>query len=233
MIKTYNNDCLEYLQSQNCLDDFKGRKVILVSDPPFNVGYHYNEYKDDLTEEEYYSWLDDILNSYDFKGRVIIHYPESLYKLSFQIGKFPTRVLSWVYNSNTARQHRDIAFFDVEPIMEQVKQPYKNPTDKRIKERIENGLGGATLYDWFNVNQVKNVSKRYNHPCIMPLEVMKKIIGVLPKDALIFDPFMGSATTALACMELGYDFIGTEINEDYYEVAQCRMKDFTTQPELF
>lgn len=110
-----------------------------------------------------------------------------------------------------------------------------NQTDHLIDlyGEIEKAHGGATLYDWFNVNQVKNVSKRYNHPCIMPLEVMKKVVGILPKDALIFDPFMGSGTTALACMELGYDFIGTEINEDYYEIAQCRIKDFTTQPELF
>jgi site-specific DNA-methyltransferase (adenine-specific) len=57
----------------------------------------------------------------------------------------------------------------------------------------------------------------------MPLEVMKNIVAMLPIDSIIFDPFMGSGTTALACIELGYDFIGCEIDKDYYEIAKERI----------
>lgn len=63
-------------------------------------------------EDEYYEMLDFFFRD---MPSVVIHYPESLYKLSFQIGKFPTKVISWVYNSNTGKQHRDIAFFDIVP----------------------------------------------------------------------------------------------------------------------
>lgn len=158
------------------------------------------------------------------KPFVMIHYPETLYRLSHEFNRFPNKVVSWVYNSNTAKQHRDIAFYDVKPNFNLVKQPYKNPNDKRIKERIARGIEGCKLYDWWNINQVKNVSKvKTGHPCQMPLEVMKNIVGIIPEDFTIFDPFMGSGTTGLACLELGRNFIGTEIDEKYFEIARERL----------
>lgn len=225
MIEIFNNDCLELMQSQTFQDLIKGKKVCIVTDPPFNVGYHYNNYKDNLSEEEYYSFLDDLFTMYRFPF-VVIHYPEALYKLSFQVGIFPERVVSWVYNSNTAKQHRDIAFFGIKPDFKKVTQPYKNLNDKRIKQRIAEGKTGCKLYDWWEINQVKNVSKKeINHPCVMPLEVMKRIIGVLPDDYIIFDPFMGSGTTGLACKELNRDFIGSEIDEAYFEICKKRLEE--------
>jgi DNA modification methylase len=155
---------------------------------------------------------------------VVIHYPESLYKISFQCGVFPEKVVSWVYNSNTPKQHRDIAFFGVKPDFTKVIQPYKNPNDKRIQERIARGIEGGKLYDWWEVNQIKNVSEeKFDHPCQIPLEIMKRIIGILPKDYIIVDPFMGTGTTGVACKELGYDFIGVEIDEKYFEIANKRL----------
>jgi DNA modification methylase len=140
------------------------------------------------------------------------------------MGKAPQRVVSWVYNSNTAKQHRDIAFWGVKPDFRKVIQPYKNPADKRIKERIARGILGGRLYDWWNINQVKNVSKEKTaHPCQMPLEVMTNIVGILPEDALIIDPFCGSGTTGAACKKLGRDFIGIDIDKDYVELSQERI----------
>lgn len=57
----------------------------------------------------------------------------------------------------------------------------------------------------------------------MPLEVMKNIVGLLPKDIVVYDPFMGSGTTGVACRELGIDFVGTEIDEEYYNEAVDRI----------
>lgn len=107
----------------------------------------------------------------------------------------------------------------------QVIQPYKNLNDKRIKSRIERGILGGKLYDWWNINQTKNVSKKeINHPCVMPIEVMKNIIGILPKDKIIIDAFMGSGTTGIACNELGRDFVGIEIDENYFNIAKERIE---------
>lgn len=218
-IKLYNDDCLEVMKTLDLSN------VCIVTDPPFNISYHYGEYKDNLPEDEYFKWLGEIFNNTPF---VVIHYPESIYKIAFQTGKFPERVVSWVYNSNTAKQHRDIAFFGVKPDFNKVRQPYKNPNDKRIKERIARGLTGSKLYDWWNINQVKNVSKDKNgisHPCVMPLEVMKNIIGILPENYTILDPFMGSGTTGVACRLLGRNFIGIEMDKNYFELAKERIEN--------
>ena len=42
---------------------------------------------------------------------------------------------------------------------------------------------------------------------------------------IILDSFMGSGTTAVACMELGRKYIGFEINQTYFDVAQKRIQD--------
>lgn len=224
-MKLLNGDCKDILSS--LYDELDKDKVILVSDPPFNVKYHYKTYEDNMSEEEYFLFLKDI---FDRDRCVLIHYPEQLYRYSLTTGKCPEKVISWVYNSNTAKQHRDIAFFGIKPNMNAVKQPYKNPTDRRIAERISSGIEGGRLYDWWNIDQVKNVSKKDNiHPCVMPLEVMENIIGVLPVDAIIIDPFMGSGTTGVAVATMNAkqnahrDFIGIEIDKDYYELAKQRI----------
>lgn len=214
-IQLLNGDCRELISQ------FRHDNCIVVSDPPFNIGYHYKNYKDKLPEGEYYKMMGNIFGGVK---SVIVHYPEYLYKISMHMGIAPSKVISWVYNSNTGKQHRDIAFFGFMPIMAQVTQPYKNPNDKRIKALIAKGKTGAKLYDWWNINQVKNVSKeKTNHPCQMPLEVMERVIGILPKGSLIVDPFMGSGTTGVACKKLGYDFVGIEIDKEYFEIAQERI----------
>lgn len=213
-------DCLEIEQSLPKKDN-----IIIVTDPPFNIGYKYNSYNDKMQEDAYYKWLYSILSF--FGGTfVVVHYPEQLYKLAIQAQKAPDRVVSWVYNSNTSKQHRDIGFWGVNPDFRKVLQPYKNPTDKRIKQRIAEGKTGCKIYDWWNINQVKNVSKKeISHPCVMPVEVMKNIIGILPDDATILDPFMGSGTTGIACAELGRDFIGIELDHEYFDIAKRRIEN--------
>ena len=217
-------DCIKALDDDCIVDTVRNEKIVIVTDPPFNVRYHYKGYKDNLPEDEYYEMLDAVFTKHHTPF-VVIHYPEALYRIAYTTGIFPDRVVSWTYNSNTAQQHRDIGFFGITPDFTKVTQPYKNPNDKRIQALIAKGKKGSRLYDWWNINQVKNVSKKsINHPCVMPLEVRKNIIGVLPDDITILDPFMGSGTTGVACAELGRKFIGIEIEPEYFELAQERIK---------
>ena len=83
------------------------------------------------------------------------------------------------------------------------------------------------MYDWWNVNQVKNVSKEKTiHPCQMPEEVMKRVVGIIPttERTVIVDPFMGTGTTGVACKQLGVDFIGIELDNDYFQIAKERLE---------
>lgn len=139
MIELYNGDCVDVLHN------IDKENSVIVTDPPFNIGYKYASYKDKMETNEYYDWLLSVLTAAGNQF-VCIHYPESLYELAIRTGKAPQKVVTWVYNSNTAKQHRDIAFWGIKPDFRKVIQPYKNPTDKRIRKRIEMGiLGGAAL----------------------------------------------------------------------------------------
>lgn len=80
------------------------------------------------------------------------------------------------------------------------------------------------MYDWIEMNQIKNVSKeKTSHPCQMPLELMRKIIKLLPKDSTVIDPFCGSGTTLLACKLENIPYVGIEINVNYADIARERL----------
>ena len=78
------------------------------------------------------------------------------------------------------------------------------------------------------------MKERTNHPCQMPLEVMKRIIGILPDDAIIIDPFMGSGTTGMAVLEMNKqqnvnrEFIGIELDKEYFDIARQRIKNLSS-----
>jgi len=79
----------------------------------------------------------------------------------------------------------------------------------------------------------KNTSDKnlYKHPTIKPLEFVKShIINSTNVGDTVLDCFMGSGTTGVACQELKRDFIGIEINEEYYKIAVDRING-TTQKE--
>jgi len=77
-----------------------------------------------------------------------------------------------------------------------------------------------------------NNEKRY-HPTQKPVQVMKEIIELItiPHDTIL-DPFMGSGTTGVACMQLDRNFIGIEIDEEYYKIAEKRIETAAMQPVL-
>jgi len=66
-----------------------------------------------------------------------------------------------------------------------------------------------------------------------PLELVKKLIKNSSDEGdLVLDPFMGSGTTAIACLELNRRFIGFEINPDYVEMAYRRIEPYLKQTRL-
>jgi DNA modification methylase len=73
------------------------------------------------------------------------------------------------------------------------------------------------------------------HPCEKPIELIVWCMGVLgiPEGATVFDPFMGSGTTGVACVRTGRNFIGCEIDASYFAIAQRRIAKAQLQPPLF
>jgi len=69
------------------------------------------------------------------------------------------------------------------------------------------------------VNPTKN-----NHPTVKPVELMKYLCRmVTPKGGIVLDPFMGSGSTGIAAKDEGFDFIGIEMEEEYFNIASSRI----------
>jgi DNA modification methylase len=222
--KLYCGDCLDILPEISEVD-------LVVTDPPYNVGYKYDRYKDNLTNDEYVN----LFFPYKEIKSVFIHYPEDMIEyVCFALGT-PQKCVSWVYNSNIPRQHRMIAWFNCKPDFSKVKQPYKNLNDKRIIELIENGNEGTSIYDWWEYQQVKNVSEdKTEHPCQIPVKVFENIILTTSNENnIVLDPFMGGGSLAVACEKNNRNWIGCEISEKYCEIAAKRIEQFTSQGKLF
>lgn len=77
-MRLYQGDCREVIVREGI--DLKS--CIVVTDPPFNIGYHYKSYKDRMKAEEYESMIVGFLNA----PAVIINYPEALHSISVRGG---------------------------------------------------------------------------------------------------------------------------------------------------
>lgn len=73
--------------------------------------------------------------------------------------------------------------------------------------------------------------KNPKHPTQKPVRLLKHLINIATnEDDVVFDPFMGVGSTGVAAVEMGRKFIGVEIDEEYFKVAQKRLDE--VQPDL-
>jgi DNA modification methylase len=70
------------------------------------------------------------------------------------------------------------------------------------------------------------------HPTQKPVELMAWCLGFLPDARTILDPFMGSGTTGVACVQLGRKFIGIELDPGYFDIACKRIENELRRPRL-
>lgn len=72
-----------------------------------------------------------------------------------------------------------------------------------------------------------------NHPTVKPIALMEYLIKLItPKQGIVLDPFIGSGTTAIACLKNGFKFIGIEKEEEYIKIANARLKPYLEQQRL-
>lgn len=94
--------------------------------------------------------------------------------------------------------------------------------DFRLRSKAASGLG-----DVWRMSPDENA-----HPAPFPLALPKNALEAIDAQT-IFDPFMGSGTTGVACAKLGRKFIGIEIEERYFDIACRRIEEAYAQPDLF
>jgi len=98
---------------------------------------------------------------------------------------------------------------------------------KKIK-----GGGGTSNNTWYE-DDVNAASGKFGsekapskniHPTVKPIALMKYLCRlVTPKNGTVLDPFMGSGSTGIAAKEENYNFIGIELNKEYYDIAIARI----------
>ena len=80
-----------------------------------------------------------------------------------------------------------------------------------------------------------SANKPSGHPAEKPVALISRILEVceLPEGATVLDPFAGSGTTGIACMEYGYNFIGCEQDPEFYKLAEGRVQAAASQGQRF
>ena len=89
-----------------------------------------------------------------------------------------------------------------------------------------NGKGHTQMYgeEQAVLRKTNNLSTGNNHPTVKPVELMKYLVKlVTPEGGIVLDPFNGSGSTGMACVELGYEYVGCELDPNYVEIATNRI----------
>jgi len=79
-----------------------------------------------------------------------------------------------------------------------------------------------------------NAERDGEHPTEKPVSLMRELVALFTNyGETVLDPFMGSGTTAVACLALGRKFIGVELEPKYFDIACRRANEAWKQPRLF
>lgn len=206
----YNEDCLETMRRMP-----DGFVDLVLTDPPYGIGVDRTMAKQGGTKygkaaaaKAYYEstgW-DDVIPNADVFAEIL---RISKHQIIFG-GNYFTEYLppssSWLVWDKV---NGDNGFADCELAWTSHKSAV------RLKRYMWNGMLQQDM---------KNKEQRY-HPTQKPTALMRWCLSrYSKKDDLIYDPFMGSGTTARACKDLGRNYIGSEISKEYCEISEKRLR---------
>jgi site-specific DNA-methyltransferase (adenine-specific) len=225
---------------------------LFLTDPPYNLGFDYGpEVDDSKPEEEYHRMMEGVLDSCyeaaaDDAHMFMIHYPQDFAKMWPRITKKWRfhQWITWAYPANFGHSSRKwtnasrtlLWLVKGEPEFhgDRVVQPYRNPTDKRIRNLIhEQGQKGTSLYNWWVINLCKNVSKdKRDYSNQIPEELLERVIlSTTDPGDIVADPFSGTFSTSRTAMRLGRRAWGCDLNP---EVIKWRptISDYIHEPDI-
>ena len=232
----------------------KEKKVdLIVTSPPYCVAINYESYDDGIPYDQYLSfsrnWLQKCIELAKDDGRLCLNLPldknkggqQSVYADLTRIAK----EVGWKYQStiiwNEQNMSRRTAWgswlsasapFVIAPV-EVIVVLYKKVWGKIEKGKSD--ISRREFIDWTNgVWSFSGESKRrIGHPAPFPVELPKRCVKLFSYVGdVVLDPFLGSGTTMLACLETNRAGIGTEINSNYCDLAEKRLKKGVLQKRL-
>lgn len=224
--KLYHGDCLEVM---NGLLNLGVTFDSVITDPPYNIsrennfktmgraGIDFGEWDKDFDLTSWIKSCEPLLK----KGGNIVIFNDwknmSYIVNALEINGFEIKDLIRWKKTNPMPRNRDRRFItDYEVAVWAVKKGGKW-TFNRLSDTYERPeiVCGITS---------KREKVNGGHPTQKPIEVMEWIIHRLSNEGdLILDPFMGSGTTGVACMNTNRKFIGIELDEKYFDISKERI----------
>jgi site-specific DNA-methyltransferase (adenine-specific) len=225
----------------------KGDVDLIITSPPYNVNIKYNSHNDEMPYEDYLSFAKEWLGKcYDLAkddGRFCLNIPLDKNKGGQQsvCADLTTiaKQVGWKYHSTIIWNEQNISrrtawgswlsasapyvIAPVEVIVILYKRRWKKESGSRISD-----ISKAQFQEWTNgVWSFSGESKkRVGHPTPFPVELPKRCIKLFSfVGDIILDPFLGSGTTLIACLQTGRRGIGIEIDRGYCEIAKQRIID--------
>jgi len=224
----YLGDCLEMMKEipNDSID-------VVFTSPPYNCGLPYESYNDNLSNEDFYqfneSWIHSCYSIMSVNGSrlYVVCSGKMIFDLRIigeNIGYKFAQVLTWCkpnLSSGGGKISGDWNF-----LSEKIMLFRKGKRTAMIN-------ADTNTHDWFVIPSPQSNFKKDKkvHIAQFPLGLPKRILSRTPGD-VILDPFMGSGTTGVACVQTGRKFIGIEIEPKYFDIAVKRIKDAQQQMRL-
>lgn len=243
--RIFNESCIHTLNrmEDEILD-------ITITSPPYNVGLEYAEYQDEKEYEEYMDWLIGIfrrvylktksggrcaINIGDQKnGAISVH--SDIIRIMNEIGWLNYSIIIW--NKNTCNARTAWGSW-LSPSQPSFPRPFEYilifaKDSLKLQKPGKTDLIKSEFIDWsYGLWNIKPETKKIGHPAPFPVEIPLRCMKMLSwSNSLVYDPFMGSGTTAVACMMTGRQFIGSEISEEYCEVAEKRLQKIESRKKV-
>ena len=232
-IEINNEDNFEFLKNQ------KEESICLtVTSPPYNLGakHHtrskvfsaYNTYIDDLPEEQYQKIQINTLNELfrvTKKGGSLMYNHKNRIRKGVQITPY-----EWLLKTKwTIKQ--EVVWFNQGPNFDKCRfYPMTERIywlSKGIVTEFNNEINSHDIFKDLPVGTNKE------HKRAFPLSLAQKLISCFPNSKNICDIYLGSGTTAIASNNENKNFIGCELDKEYYEASIKRIKDHISQQRLF
>ena len=227
-IKIYHTDGIQFLQEM-----IKNKQTVshIITDPPYNISQKNNfptmrnkrqgvDFGEWDKQFDLLGWIELATQILNKNGSIITF---CSYKfISFIAQKYEEQgievkdILVWQKSNPMPRNIQRRYVQDMEFALWGVKKGAKWTFNKPDEQPY--------LRSFFKTATVSGNEKTI-HPTQKSLALMMEIIQIhTNKNDTIFDPFMGSGTTGLACSNLERNFIGTEIDKQYFHIAQDRLE---------
>jgi site-specific DNA-methyltransferase (adenine-specific)/modification methylase len=204
-VQLYLGDCLDVLKTLDA-----GSVDAVVTDPPYANGTEYGLWED--TQERLAALVTELMPQVRRVSRRALI---TCGVANVHLYPPPDWILSWFTPAGAGSSRWGFCCW--QPILAYGRDPY-----------LAAGLGRRPDA----VNLTRRAEKN-GHPCPKPIEFMRWLIErATLKGETVLDPFMGSGTTGVACVQTGRNFIGIEIDEGYFKIAERRIAEAQLQIPL-